>query len=225
MLPRLLDVRVDEFDDAVDEREGEPLLHRVLAPGEIELLLLPAPLHGVGKLHHPLGRVRAAIEDDVLDVLEQVLRDVFVDDQLPGIDDPHVHAGLDGVVEERRVDRLADDIVAAERERQVADAAADLHAGTGRLDDPRRLDEVDRVVVVLLEPGRNREDVRIEDDVGRIEADLLDEQLVGALADLHLALDGIGLARPRRTPSPPRRRRSAGRSAPSGGSPPPLPSG
>ena len=81
----------------------------VLAPGEIELLLLPAPLHGVGKLHHPLGRVGTPIEDDVLDVLEQVLRDVFVDDQLPGVDDPHVHAGLDGVVEERRMDRFADD--------------------------------------------------------------------------------------------------------------------
>jgi hypothetical protein len=34
----------------------------------------------------------------------------------------------------------------------------------------------------------------IEDDVGRIERRLLDEQLVGALTDLDLALDGVGLA-------------------------------
>ena len=121
-------------------------------------------------------------------MLEQVLRDVLVDDELAGVDDAHVHAGLDGVVQERRVNRLAHHVVAAEREREVADAAADLHARAGRLDDPRRLDEVDRVVVVLLEAGRDRQDVRIEDDVGRIEAGLFRQQLVGALADLDLAL-------------------------------------
>ena len=88
-----------------------------------------------GERDHPLGRVGPAVEDDVLDVLEQILRDVLVDDQLPGVDDAHVHAGLDGVEQERGVDRLADDVVAAERERQVADAAADLHARARRLDD------------------------------------------------------------------------------------------
>ena len=161
---------------------------------------MPGALHGLGELHQPLGRVRPAVEDDVLDVLEQILRDVLVDHQLAGVDDAHVHAGLDRVEQERRVHRLADDVVAAERERQVADAAADLHAGAGRLDEARRLDEVDRVVVVLLEAGRDRQDVRVEDDVGRIEAGLLGQQLVGALADLDLALRWCRPARPRRTP-------------------------
>jgi hypothetical protein len=58
----------------------------------------------------------------------------------------------------------------------------------------RRLDEGDAVVVVLLDAGRDREDVRIEDDVFRREADFLGQQLVGARADLDLALDGVGLA-------------------------------
>ena len=53
---------------------------------------LPAPFTVLGELHHPLGRVGPAVEDDVLDVLEQVLRDVLVDDQLAGVDDAHVHA-------------------------------------------------------------------------------------------------------------------------------------
>ena len=149
----------------------------------------------------PLGRVGPAVEDDVLDVLEQVLRDVLVDDELAGVDDAHVEAGLDGVEEERRVHRLAHDVVAAEREREVADAAADrARRGSVALIDARRLDEVDRVVVVLLEAGGDRQDVRVEDDVGGIEAGLLGEQPVGALADLDLALDGVGLARSRRTP-------------------------
>jgi hypothetical protein len=42
---------------------------------------------------------------------------------------------------------------------------------------------------VLLDAGRDREDVRVEDQSSG-EADLLGEQLVRALADLDLALDG-----------------------------------
>ena len=57
-----------------------------------------------------------------------------------------------------------------------------------------RLDELDGVVVVLLDAGGDGEDVRIEDDVGRIEADFVDEDVVGARADRHLALDRVGLA-------------------------------
>ena len=63
-------------------------------------------------------------EEDVLDPLEEVLRDLLVDRELAGVDDPHVEAGADGVVEEGRVHRLADGVVAAERERDVRDAAA-----------------------------------------------------------------------------------------------------
>ena len=88
--------------------------------------MVAGALDRVRELDEPLGRVGPPVEDDVLDVLEQVLRDVLVDDELAGVDDAHVEAGLDGVEQERGVDRLAHDVVAAERERQVADAAADL---------------------------------------------------------------------------------------------------
>jgi hypothetical protein len=61
-----------------------------------------------------------------------------------------------------------------------------------RLDLLARLDEVDAVVVVLLDSRRDREHVGIEDDVLRREADP-DEQLIGTLADLDLAVLGIRL--------------------------------
>ena len=64
----------------------------------------------------------------------------------------------------------------------------------GRADDPGRLDEVDRVVVVFLDAGGDGEDVRIEDDVFGREADAVDEDAVGARADRDLALAGVGLA-------------------------------
>ncbi len=164
------------------------------APGQVGLALRARALDLLGEGHQALGGVGPAVEDDVLDVLEQVGRDVLVDRELAGVDDAHVEAGLDGVVEERRVDRLAHHLVAAERERQVADAAADSHAGAGRLDLPRRLDEVHGVVVVLLEAGGDGQHVGVEDDVERVDAGLLGEQLVGALADRDLASDGVGLA-------------------------------
>ena len=46
---------------------------------------------------------------------------------------------------------------------------------------------------MFLESCGNGEDVRIEDDVGRIEIRLLDQQAVGTLADLDLARDGVRL--------------------------------
>jgi hypothetical protein len=64
----------------------------------------------------------------------------------------------------------------------------------------RGLDEVDGVVVVLLDAGGDGEDVRIEDDVFRREADLFDQQVVGAGADLDLALRPCRPAPARRTP-------------------------
>ncbi len=65
---------------------------------------------------------------------------------------------------------------------------------------PRRLDEIDAVIVVLLDAGGDGEDVRIEDDVLRREAGLLGQQLVGAGADFDLARLGVGLPCLRRTP-------------------------
>ena len=145
----------------------------------------------------------------VLDALEQVGRDVLVDDELAGVDDAHVEAGVDRVVEERGVHRLAHDVVAAEREREVRDAAARARARAALLDQRQRLDERLREVVVLLDPGRDREHVRVEDDVLGREADLVRR------AGRRRARRSRPSARPsppgpaRRTPSRRRRRRSA----------------
>ena len=151
------------------------------------------PFHTGGEFHQPLGRIRTAVEDDVFDVFQQLGRDVLVHDELSGVDNAHVHAGLDGVVEKGGVNRLPHHVVAAERERQVADAAAHLRAGAPLLDQRRRLDEGLCELVVLLDAGGNGEDVGVEDDVGRIEPGAPREQPVRALADVDLSRDGVGL--------------------------------
>ena len=47
----------------------------------------------------PLGRVGAAIEHDVFAGLAQLRADRLVDRELAGVDDAHVHAGLDRVIQ------------------------------------------------------------------------------------------------------------------------------
>jgi hypothetical protein len=50
---------------------------------------------------------RTAVEDHVLDPLAQPLGHLVVDLEGAGVDDAHVHASGDRVVQEHRVDRLA----------------------------------------------------------------------------------------------------------------------
>ena len=53
------------------------------------------------------------------------------------------------------------------------------------LDDPSRVDELDAVSVVFIHPGRDRQNVRIEDDIVGIEADSVDQDVVGPPAYCH----------------------------------------
>ena len=94
------DVLVDPFDQGV----LHPLGDRRVAPGKIFAgLLLAVALDRFGKFQQPVGRIGAAIQQHVFDTLQQIFGDLFVDFQLPGIDDAHVQAGLDGVVQETQL--------------------------------------------------------------------------------------------------------------------------
>ena len=69
-----------------------------------------------------------------------------------------------------------------------------LVPGSSALIRRDRLDEVDRVRVVLLDAGADRQDVRIEDDVLGREPDLLGQDLVRAVRDREPVVDGGRLA-------------------------------
>ena len=149
---------------------------------------------GFAEIDEALGGVGAAIEQHVFDQHFQLGLDLFVDLEHAGVDDAHVHAGGDGVIEERGVHGFANFVVAAEAEGDIRDAAADFGVREVGLDPARGVDEVDGVVVVLLHAGGDGEDVGIEDDVFGREADFVDEDAVGALADADLVFVGCGLA-------------------------------
>ena len=103
----------------------EPLLDVPVAPFQPGPFLGGTAVAGVagGGIEQPLGGVGAAGEHDVLAQVAQLRLDLLVHRELTGVDDAHAHAVGDGVVEEHRMHRLADAVVAAERERQVGHAA------------------------------------------------------------------------------------------------------
>ena len=118
-----LGIELDELGDAVHERVLQALLDDGVAPGEVDLTLLcTLALEALRRLEQAISRIGTAIQHDVLDQLAQVGRDIVVDGELSGVDDPHIHAGPDGMIKEHGVHRLAHGLVAAERERQVRDA-------------------------------------------------------------------------------------------------------
>ena len=128
-----------------------------------------------------------------LDGLAQFQRDVLVDRQLPRVDDAEIHAGTDRVIEKHAVHRFSNRIIAAERERHIADATADHRERHTLLDLPRRLYEIETIARVLVDARGHCENIGIEDDVFGGKADFLRQQVVGALTDFDFAGDRVGL--------------------------------
>ena len=189
---RVLD---DVVIDPVHQGVGQSLGDRLVPPLQVnDPGLGLVALVVWGDVDQPLRRVVAAVQDHVLHRVAQGEGNGVVDRQLARIDDAHVHARRDGVIEEDAVDRPAHRLVAAEAERDVGDAPRHPRIGQSALDLSHRLDEVEGVGVVRLDPRRHGEDVGIEDDVFRRKADLVGQKLVGACADLDLAPGRIRLA-------------------------------
>src|ERR1700722_377578 len=144
--------------------------------------------------HQAFCRVWAPVQQHVLHQHLQFRLNLFVYFQHPGVNDAHIHTRPDGVIKKGGVHGLANRVVASKAERDVGDAAADLRVRQIGLDPARSVDEVHRVVVVLLHAGGNGQNVRIEDDILGRDTDLINQNAVGAFADANLLLEGRGLA-------------------------------
>src|SRR6201999_2786842 len=111
-----------------------------------------------------------------------------------GIHDAHIHTSRNGVVKKCGVHGFANLVVAAKTEGDIGDAAAYFGVRQIFLDPAGRVDEVDCVVVVLLHPGGDREDVGIEDDVFGRESDAVDQDSISTFTDTDLVFERGGLA-------------------------------
>ncbi len=152
-----------------------PLRYGLCAPGEVlgRTVLACRAAILLGDCKQAIGGVGALVEDHVFAGFAQRRLDRLVDCKLAGVDDAHVHAGLDCVVEEDGVHGFTHRLVAAEREAQIGDATRNVRVGEGGADLTRRLDEGDAVSGVLFDAGGDGKDVGVEHDVLGREADLL----------------------------------------------------
>ena len=89
------------------------------------LLLLLAYL--LREFYQALGSICRLVENDAFDYLEMVFRNIGIENARGGVDDTEIHSVVDGMIQEHGVHRLADVVVAAERETEVAHATADVN--------------------------------------------------------------------------------------------------
>ena len=107
LAPRLLDVLLDEIDDAVDERVRQPRLDRAAIATRVQFAFLLRAL--APSLANSTRRSVASGRRLKMTSSTRSSRSFGMsshDHQLAGVDDAHVHAGLDGVIQKRRVNRL-----------------------------------------------------------------------------------------------------------------------
>ena len=97
------------------------------------------------------------------------------------------------MIEEHGMHGLADIVVATEREGQVADPTADMSTRQVLLDPSRCTDEIDSIVIVFFDTRCYRKNIRIENNIIRIETHLRSQNAIGALANFNFALIRICL--------------------------------
>ena len=115
-VPGFLGVLHDPGVDTLDQGVLDTFRYRGLAPAEVfhAGAAAAAVTVDLGEFQQPLCGVLVAIEDDVLNGVAELGGQLVVHGKLPCIDNTHVHAGTDGVVEKHRVNGFAHHIVAAE---------------------------------------------------------------------------------------------------------------
>src|SRR5258707_5570831 len=92
------------------------------------------------------------------------------------------------------VHRLSHSVVAAERERDIAQSSADLTIRQMCFNPSGGVKKRFRVRIVFLDTGGNRKYVWIENDIFRREANLFHQYPIRPGADLSFAFEGVGLS-------------------------------
>src|SRR5205814_10310301 len=84
-LARFLGIAIDVIDDPFDQSVLEPLFHRLAPPCFVFDVDLAFRFDSLDKLNQTLGRLVAAIEQDILDTLPPLWFYLFVNSELPGV--------------------------------------------------------------------------------------------------------------------------------------------
>src|SRR5262249_3819446 len=95
-----------------------------------------------------------------------------INDQLPGVYNPHIHSCFDGVVEKYRVHGFTNMIITTKGKGEVADTATYFCQWQLLLDDLRSFNEINGIIIMFFQAGGNCKYVRVKDDILRVIANL-----------------------------------------------------
>ena len=138
--------------------------------------------------------VRFRVVDDFGNGHAEFQRNRLVFDNRAGVHDGHTHAVRNRVMQERCMHRFAQVVVAAESEGKVRKTSRNAYARKVVHNPADGADKVDGVGIVFGHACSDRQDVRVVNNVRRIEAELLHHDVVSAGGNLHAALVVGGLA-------------------------------
>ena len=180
--------------DAVDQGMFHAFFHRKQPPG----LVLPlsggsaVAFEGFCQRQQSFAGLVVAVKQNVLNGLPQGSVHLFVHHQLTGVDNSHVQAVPDGVVQKTGVDGLAHGVVAAETETDVAHPAGNQGPRQMGLDPGRGFKEIQGIAPVFFHARGYGENIGVEDNVFRGET-RRHQQTVGPFADFDPARQGVCL--------------------------------
>ena len=145
-------------------------------------------------IEQTVRRVRAAIQDDVLDPLAQLIWDIIINRQLARIDNRHIETRWNGVIEKDRMHGFTHRIVPAKGKANIRQSARNTRMRQVRFDTAASFEEMHGVIIMLFNPCRHGENIRIKNDVFWREIHFIDEQIISPLTDFEFMVCGLRLA-------------------------------
>ena len=187
----------NELINSFDQGVFKALLNRLLAPAQVCQVSLDTgrlPFVILSDIQESFCPVGPPVQYDVFNRIAKFFRQFFVDSKLAGINNAHVHPGLDGVIQKHRVNCFADNIIATKREGHIAYTTANEHTRQRFFNLPCCFDEITSIIIVFFDAGGHRKNIRIENNIGGIEVQFLRQYLVGTFANFYFSLDVVRLA-------------------------------
>ena len=184
---RLIQIVGQPLFAALDDGQRQPFIQRqILAFFVGGGRRLVAEMGGKGG-----HRVVAAIPDEVFRQLPLFLRNGGIAHHRFGVDDGHVEAGLDAVIQENRIQHFAPG--GGQAKGDIGDSQNRLGLGQRLFDEPDALDGFGPGADIVGVAGADGKDQRVENQVFRRDAVFFGEQRGGTQGHFQLALAGDGL--------------------------------
>ena len=148
----------------------------------------------IRNIQKAVRRIGAAVQNNILNPLAQLIGDIIINRQLTRIDNRHIETCRNGVIEKDRMHGFAHRIISAKGETDIRQSARNPRMRQIGFNTFASFKERDGVIIMLLNPCRHSENIGIEYDVFRREIHFIDEQIIGPLTDAEFIIRCLGLA-------------------------------